>query len=182
MYRPHLVATITSITSMWSRLTLAKRFTLVSLLVILGISLGIGAWMSRRIELSVFRLVTETTTLYVDSIIEPNLQELASQKSVTPAHAQILQSLLRTTSFGKDVVAFKVWDATGRIVYSAKPDNIGRSFSVSPELVRAFAGEAVASFSTLDDNENYAERDEFSSLLELYTPVRETGRDRKSVV
>ena len=175
MYKLHLGTTITST---WSRLSLAKRFTLVSLLVIVGSSLGIGAWVSRRIESSVFRLVTETTTLYVNSIIEPNLQELAYQKSITPDHAQTLQNLLRTTSFGKDVVAFKVWDATGRIVYSANPDNIGRVFASNSDLMRALAGEAVAGFSTLDEDENYAEREKFSSLLELYTPVRETNTNR----
>ena len=166
------------ILAMWSRLTLTKRFTVVSLLAIIGSSIGIGAWVSRRIESSVFRLVTETTTLYVDSIIEPNLQELAYQKSITPAHAQALEIVLRTTSFGRDVIAFKVWDTTGHIAYSANPDNIGRVFPIGSELKSALAGEVVTTFSNLDDAENYAERDKYRQLLELYTPVRQEGSNR----
>lgn len=166
------------ILAMWSRLTLTKRFTVVSLLAIIGSSIGIGTWVSRRIESSVFRLVTETTALYVDSIIEPNLQELAYQKSITPAHAQALEIVLRTTSFGRDVIAFKVWDTTGHIAYSANPDNIGRVFPIGSELKSALAGEVVATFSNLDDAESYAERDKYRQLLELYTPVRQEGSNR----
>ena len=62
----------------------------------------------------------------------------------------------------------KVWDHTGRILWSDEKVLVGRRFELEPAVARLFVtGGAVGTFSLPDRAENVAERDE-GALLEVY--------------
>ncbi|HEY3312320.1 MAG TPA: ATP-binding protein [Anaerolineales bacterium] len=158
-----------------ARLNLVQRFTIVGLIFMIAGSAGIGWWVGEQIKAGVIRETAATTALYMDSFIAPNLQELKQSDTLAPEHIATLTSLLGQTEFGSQIVAFKVWDDKGRIVYSDNPALIGRVFPTDEDVMRSWKGEIVASISDLSGAENVEERQSNQSLLQIYSPVRLNG-------
>ncbi len=161
-----------------ARLSLARQFMIASLIILVGAALGLGWWVGRQIEARVVHRTAETTALFVDSFVSPNLQELSTSDHLSAAHVAALDRLLEETPLGREIVAFKVWDSAGKLHYSAEPSAIGQVFPVGQELQRAWEGAVVSDISTLEDPENVLERAQQSVLLETYSPVRLGGSDQ----
>jgi signal transduction histidine kinase len=158
-----------------TKLSLTQRFTLVSLVVLVLGMVGISAWVSNEIEAGVVNRTGATTALFVNSFVAPHLQSLGTDGSLTKEDKWALSQLLRDTAFGQQIVAFKVWDLTGMVLYSTDPDTAGQRFEMDEELQRAAHGYVSSSLSTLDEPENAAQRAISPRLLETYSPVRRTG-------
>ena len=159
-------------------LSLAQRFMLASLIILVAGMYTVGVWVETQIVDGVVHRTAATTAVYVDSIITPNLQELADGDTLTPMHVANLNRMLGRTGFGQDVAAFKVWSRAGRIDYSSDPTLTGQSFPVQGGLAQALGGEVAARISDLSDAENVGQRATDSRLLEMYTPVRLNGTDQ----
>ena len=160
-----------------SRLSLTQQFMIASLIILVAAALGLGRWAVRQIEQSVVSRTAETTALFVDSFIAPNLQELSTSDTLTPDHIATLDRLLDDTPLGRQILSFKVWDATGKVLYSAEPATIGQVFPVGEELTRAWSGQVSSQISDLKDVENALERTQRAHLLETYAPVRLENSD-----
>lgn len=161
-----------------SRLSLARQFMIASLIILVVAALALGEWVVRQIEDSVVHRTAETTALFVDSFISPNLQDLAATDALAPENVAALSRLLEDTPLGQHIVSFKVWDPSGKVVYSADPAQIGQVFPVAEGLAGALGGEVSSHISDLEKEENTLERAQESQLLETYSPVRETGTGR----
>ena len=73
------------------------------------------------------------------------------------------------------VVRVKIWDRTGRIVYSDEARLIGARYPISPEELEEFQGDNIeAEVSDLDKPENRFERG-FGELLEVYAALQTTS-------
>jgi signal transduction histidine kinase len=160
---------------LFERLSLSQRYLLGSCLVMACGMVGIGWWIGRQIEAGVVNETAATTALYIDSFIGPHLQDLGQAESIPPDDAQALSRLLKETPLGQRIVAFKVWDAGGRVLFSTNPAIVGRVYPASPGLARAWRGEIAARISDLQDEENATEREGWTRLLETYSPVRRSG-------
>lgn len=158
-----------------SRWSLTLRFTLVSLVIMIFGMIGIGWWVGEQIKADVIKESAATTALYMDSFIAPNLQELGSSSTLTSAHVQALGDLLQSTSLGRQVVTFKVWNARGQVLYSTNPALIGRTFPMDMDQTRSWRGEIVAGISDLQNPENVEDRRFGSHLLQIYSPVRSSS-------
>jgi signal transduction histidine kinase len=163
------------ISSVWTRLTWAQRFLLASLVILVTGMAGIGAWVGQQIEMEVIHQTAAYTALYVSSVVEPNLQELADGDTITPEHQAMLDRLLNETSQGQHITAIKVWNKAGRVVYATDKANLGLTFPIDGELARALRGWVAADISNLDKPENAYDADRGQRRLETYTPVRHTG-------
>ncbi len=159
-------------------LTLSQRFMISGLVVLLVGMLGIGAWVSRQIETGVIRRTGATTALYVDSFISPNLQELGQSDELLPEHIERLRTLLNGTAMGQQIVAFKVWDTRGRLLYSTDASIVGKTYPMHGGMLRARLGTVDAEISQLQDEENAALKAEHDHLLEIYSPVWLNGTNR----
>src|SRR3979411_1772654 len=60
------------------RWSLARQYLVASLVVVLSGVVVTGAWIGHQIESSVLQRTAGITALYVDSVVSPNLQALAS--------------------------------------------------------------------------------------------------------
>lgn len=160
------------------RLNLTQQFMIISLIILVVAALGLGRWAGRQIEQIVVNRTAETTALFVDSFIAPNLQELAAADTLSPAHIATLDQLLQDTPLGQQIVSFKVWDAAGKVLYSGDRATIGQVFPVGEGLSRAWNGQVSAEISDLESAENVGERALSSELLEIYSPVRLDGDGR----
>jgi len=166
------------VTRFFAGLTWAQRFMLASLVILVVGMAGLGWWMGLQIESSVIHQSAAYTALYVSSIVEPNLQELATGDAVTPEHQAALDRLLEETTLGQHITAVKIWDKQGRIVYATEPANLGLMLPIDSELASALRGWVAADISNLDKPENINDRDRGLRRLETYSPVRLTGTNQ----
>src|SRR5512135_1755428 len=102
-------------------LSLAQRFMLATLLIMLAGMFGISNWVGQQIESGVIQQSGDTTALQLDSFITPQLQDYSQSGQLDAQHAQALGGLLSGTPLGKWVVAFTVRDLTGRVLYTSDP-------------------------------------------------------------
>ena len=151
--------------------SLAQRYMLASLVVLALSTATIGWWVGQQIELGVVNRTAATTALYVDSFVAPHLQAYGGIGTLASAEAASLEALVNETAFGRRIVSFKVWEPTGRVLYSTDSATTGEAFPLSDRLTRAFQGEVVSGLSDLRSEENVVERTRFSHLIESYSPV-----------
>jgi signal transduction histidine kinase len=159
-------------------LTLSQRFMLASLVILLAGMLGIGAWVEQQIETGVIHRTGATNALYVDSFVAPKLQELGQSRDLLPEHIAALSWLLQNTPMGQQIVAFKVWDTRGRLLYSTDESIVGKTYPMHEGMLRARLGEVVSEVSPLEEVENAALGALHDRLLETYSPVWLSGTDQ----
>lgn len=159
-------------------LNLAQQFMFASLIVLVSSMFFVGWWVGKQIQIGVINQTAATTALYVDSFVASHLQELGHTGSLAQKHIEGLSQLLQDTPLGQYIVAFKIWDDQGRVLYSTNPSIIGRVFPIQERLARAWRGEVVAKISDLQREENIEERRRWPRLLEIYSPVRLQGTNQ----
>lgn len=85
-----------------------------------------------------------------------------------PVRVEYFSRIMRNRLQDRSMVHIKVWDRTGRVVWSDEPGMAGRVFDFEPAVQRLFTtGGTVASMSELDKEENAGELPE-APLLEVY--------------
>ena len=118
------------------------------------------------------RLVTE---LEATSVVG----QVLSDEALVPGPAyDKLDQVVRQHVIGRQIVRIKVWDATGRIVYSDDKSLVGLRFPLGVEdLAVLRSGGAFAEVTNLTASENMGERS-FGKLLQVYMGVRTTSGQR----
>jgi signal transduction histidine kinase len=139
---------------------------------------GIGVWIGNEIKNGVIHRSGATTALYVDSFVAPILQELGTTGALSPEHHEQLSNLLQDTPLGQQIVTFKVWDPTGKVIFSTDQETIGQTYPIGEGLAQAILGQVSSEISQLDAEENVAQRAIRSELLETYSPVRLSGTNQ----
>jgi signal transduction histidine kinase len=159
--------------------SLAARFLVVNAVVVLITSVAIGLLVGQQIENGVINRTASLAALYVESLVEPQLQGLAARSALTSDEIRGLSGLLTETPVGQGIVSFKVWSTQGQVLYSPYTPLIGQAFDVDASLAQAVRGEVTAHLSDLGDPENVSyEQTHWTRLLETYVPVRARGTDR----
>jgi signal transduction histidine kinase len=156
-------------------MSLAGRFLLANLVVVVSASLAVGAWVGIQLENGVLERTAGVTALYIDSFVEPEIASLATSDTLPPGSVDSLDRLLASTELGDRVVSFRIWTPDGEIVYSPNRALIGQRFEPEGGLARALAGEVSAEMTDLTGLENSYERGRWSRLVETYVPVRMRG-------
>lgn len=162
----------------WSGLSLAGQFALAGGVVMALATVVVGLFVAARIEAAVVRNAANTTTLYMESFIEPLAQDLARAERLSPRAEAEISNLLHGTALGERVVSFKLWGPGQRVVTASDADLVGRSFPDEADVIEAWKGEVVASFDKLGEAENRGETALGLPLLQIYTPIRERGSGR----
>ncbi len=166
------------IRNFFASLDLSQRFMLASLLILLLGVVGISAWVEHQIVTGVIHRAGATTALYVDSFVSPYLQELGQSDDLTPEHEAALGRLLQDTPMGQQIVALKVWNTRGKLLYTTDRSVVGKTYPMHEGMLRARLGEVVSEISTLNEEENAALGALYDHLLETYSPVWLSGTDQ----
>ena len=155
--------------------TLAQRFMLASLIILIAGMAGIGLWVGDQIKNGVIHRTGATTALYVDSFVAPILQDLGSTGTLSPQRHEQLDKLLQDTSMGQQIVTFRVWDPTGKVIFSTDDASVGKTFPISDGLAQSILGQVSSEIGQLEVAENAPQSAIRSELLETYSPVRLSG-------
>lgn len=158
--------------------SLAKRFAIVSLAVFLVGMLIIGQWVSLKIQNSVIENTALSAALYLNSIVAPELAELATGDKLSEQTISRLDQLYWDTPLNERIEAVKLWGQDGLVLYSTSQYLRGQRFPVTPGLTTAWEGGVHAEFTGEEHPENILERRLGVPLLEMYTPVRVGGSNR----
>jgi signal transduction histidine kinase len=140
--------------------------------------IAIGLWVTRQIEDGVTSNTASATALYIESVLAPLAQELASADVLSQGARRAADEILLRTAIGDRLAAFKIWKQDGLVVYSSEPSIIGVRFQPTDRLRAAWAGQVVGNFDDLHDEENVNERALGLPLLEIYSPIREAWSGR----
>ena len=157
---------------------LVHQFTVVSFLIIVCGMAGISWWIGDQITVGVIEESAVTAALYMDSFISPNLQELAKLPDLSPENIAVLNSLLRETDLGQRIVAFKVWNEQGQVLYSKGPSLYSDVFPNSTDQDRVWKGEVIANIDNSPAEQRLEEQKFNSRLLQIYSPVRKSGTNQ----
>ena len=159
-------------------MSLARRFLLANLVVVVVASLAVAAWVGMQLEKGVLDRTASVTALYIQSFVAPQIEAIGTSGTLPPANVDALDHLLSDTQLGERIVSFRVWTTDGVIAYSPNRELIGRRFEPEAALAQALAGDVSTDISDLSGPENAYERERWSRLVETYVPVRERGGPR----
>ena len=135
----------------------------------------LGVWLARRAgEAEAIRDAKDQTQLFAHGSVEP-----AIEAGFLKGDPRALDAVDRIVEEGvvndEGVVRVKIWDRSGRIVYSDQPSLIGSRYHLGPEDLAEFKGsKAHAEVSDLSKPENRYER-QYGELLEVYLPIQTPG-------
>ena len=166
------------LTNLFSRWSLVQRFTIASLVIVIFAMIGLGWWLAEQIRSSVIKESAVTAALYMDSFIAPNLQELSRVNILTAEHVTALNGILRGTDLGSRIVAFKVWDQQGNVLYKKGPSLFSDVFPNSADQKRVWQGEVVAGISNSQAEQKLEDQRFGTRLLQIYSPVRLSGTNQ----
>ena len=139
----------------------------LAVLTVLGAVLALAQRQAATVE--AIRDARTLTNLQARDVVGPSL----TREALVPGPAQdALDDVVRRRVLGDLIVRVKIWDETGRVVYSDDTDLIGQQFPLPPaELAALREGKVLAEVSDLDEAEN-AEESHFGKLLQVYLGVR----------
>ena len=143
---------------------------IITVLLIGGIT--IGTWMGRQIENSAVNRAAAILAVYVESIFAAQLHDWPNGEILDKESHALLDRIFVEGPLRREVLRFKLWDASGRIDYSNDNAQIGLRFPVSGRLAAAFTGTLQARISDLNQADNLSEHALGTQLLEVYVPIR----------
>ncbi|AEQ51582.1 sensor histidine kinase [Pelagibacterium halotolerans] len=131
----------------------------------------LGGWITSTISASTLNSAAKSSSVFVETFLEPYVQDLPADGAMTTERMVRLDGLLADTPLGERLISVKVWRTDGTVIYSTNRDLIGRQFNTT-DVRRAASGEIVASYDALDNREGATERATGLPLIEIYAPLR----------
>ncbi|HEX8599756.1 MAG TPA: HD domain-containing phosphohydrolase [Chloroflexia bacterium] len=162
------------------RFTLLTKFSITSLalLAVIGVLLGMG--LTRHFE----EQAIEQQKMAAASLVPPVVgRHLDDDLLTNGATGEIYQDIQKALSFlgGSNLVAAKVWNREGMVIYSDQAYLVGQKQPLTPQLQANFEGSITAEIQPLKDAESAEERG-YGDLMKIYTPLQMEGTSRIGAV
>jgi signal transduction histidine kinase len=164
-----------AITSSRSRFTRFHGFLLASVLLIGTTVLVAGLAVGRFLEEEELRNEEEQTAKLVRTLAQ---RRLAAADFALPDHVDAASPFAAILHELPDVFRLKVFDRTGRIVWSDEPRLIGQRYRDNPNLTKALSGQIATVFEVPEKSEHVYEQGK-GYVAEAYVPI--TFPDRMEV-
>ncbi|MGH2549283.1 MAG: sensor histidine kinase, partial [Thermomicrobiales bacterium] len=132
------------------RLSLAQRFLIGSLIILVVGMAGIGLWVSEQIEEGVIHRTAATNALYVDSLVTSRVVELATADTLSADSIKRLDWLMTGTPLGQQVEIYRIWNRDAMVVYSSDPTQIGEQIPHDEDWQSALNGDVVAGIGNIE--------------------------------
>jgi signal transduction histidine kinase len=142
--------------------------------VILGLTMFfVGKLVSERIESAAVQSAAEAAAQYMDTFLEPYVQEMGRDNGLSDASVQFLDRLTESRSLKQHIVSIKIWRADGTVIYGTNKAITNRKFPLD-EITEALKGKVVTDLQDLSQDENEFERNLNLPLYEIYAPLRDS--------
>ena len=161
----------------WRELRLPHRFALGACLLVLAGMTYVGIYVTEHIREHAIQRAAGGVALYMDSVVERHVQELATRSTLSDTTLRALEKLLSPASMHRPVVAFRVWkDDT--IIFGNEQQLIGRKFPLTPARRMAAQGQLGVELDHPDRDDDEQVWALNLPILEVYAPVHERGTGR----
>ncbi len=170
-----LEAPLANLGARWRNLSLVAQFLIVATPIMVAGMLLLGSWVSKRIVHGVVQQTAISTAFYMDNLVEPLVQELATTDELIPATRAALARVVEQTLRVHRVAAIKIWSKSGKVVHSNDAAIVGKSFPATAGFRQALGGSVYSEFDDLEDEENVDERKHAQPMMEIYSPMHKLG-------
>lgn len=152
------------------------QYTVIIFLAVLLVSLGLAYSLSRQIT---SHLIHAHITLFPQVVKTfahetPEIFDFLRQPAGTSPSSKVEHLMEDLRGFGA-VFRVKIWGADATVLWSDRPELIGKNFSDNENLQLALAGKVSAERKWPSKSENEAEQGR-GLVLEIYTPLGQDGQ------
>ncbi len=123
--------------------SLAQRFLLANLAILLVAGLAVGIWVGNQLERSIVERTASVTALYVESLIEPSVASMADGGELTAGEVATLDAHLASSPLAERVRSLRLWSRTAGSCTAPTPSSSVSTFPVDEHQARAWEGEVV---------------------------------------
>src|SRR5713226_1189795 len=152
------------------RLSVSRRFALLSFLCVLAITVLVcvasSAVLHRQLVVHDGAVIGDLASRLFTSSVPTGF--FAAPSGTAPAGAERLREFARS----EQVVRFMVYGADGRVLWSDDASLADRHFGENAKVAAALRGETIAEISQPGDEGHHSTLRGFPRLEEIYTPVR----------
>jgi diguanylate cyclase (GGDEF)-like protein len=148
------------------RIGLLGRFSLLSMLLIVLLGVVLAETLDHQIRERAIRNAAQSAELVAHFGIEPQLSPVALREGLPPESIGALDGLFHDGLGDPSIVSIEVEDSHGRVVYSNRPNQIGRVHA-HKEFQAAMAGRTTAKVVDDLDEAPWPE-----PLIETHAPLR----------
>ncbi len=152
------------------RLSVSRRFALLSFLCVLAITVLVcvasSAVLHRQLVMHDGAVIGDLASRLFTSSVPAGF--FAAPSGTAPAGAERLREFARS----EQVVRFMVYGADGRVLWSDDASLADRHFGENAKVAAALRGETIAEISQPGDEGHHSTLRGFPRLEEIYTPVR----------
>lgn len=165
--------------SIMERLTLLQRFSILSLISLVLVSIALGWVITYILEQDTLLISKELTAKIVSEEVGKNfsIEEITTP---TIGSYENFSKKINSLTLGPDILRLKVWNKDMVVVWSDDIRLVGKSFPDNEELKEALEGKIASELSHLGKMEHEFER-KYETLLELYVPLRSADGKIESV-
>ena len=158
----------------WRELRVPHKLAVGACLLVLAGMTYLGFYVTERIREHAIQRAAGGVALYMDSVVERHVQELATRSTLSEGSLRALERLLSPASMHRPVVAFRVWkDDT--IIFGNERQLIGRTFPLTPARKMAAQGHVGVELDHPDRDDDEQIWALNLPILEVYAPVHERG-------
>ena len=157
--------------ALWNKLSLERRFLIAAALTV-GLSmLTLGYWVEKQIRSGWLQGMAETGAIYLEAILAPHLQVLATSAELPAAERTAIAALIADTRLSNRVAMIKIWNTKGELLFSTGRTSARESLQST--LLQRIKNGQVAVDVEFDDRGEHSPVP--ASLLEIYAPMYKRG-------
>jgi len=156
----------------FTRMSQSSQFALAGGMVMLAAMTVGGLIISGIIARATIDSTATRSALFLDSLISPVVQELATKDALEPDSIVQLDALLMSGPIAERFVHVDLWLPNGSVAYSTSRELMGGSFETPDGALHALSGNIEARYTDLSAGEHVA-RGWKTRYLEIYVPIRE---------
>ena len=153
-----------------------RQFLLMGLVALVVVTTPVAFWIWSEAEHHALENSKQATENLAQNVVAPLLDDGVLQGD--PAGIARLDERLRPWVGERSVFEIRLWDASGRMVYSDDEKLIGQTFNLPHEATDVLAGKEIKATLELQADEVQADGVNAGELVEVYVPVTAPNGER----
>jgi signal transduction histidine kinase len=160
----------------WRRSSLVARFTVVCLVLILGVGLLAANVVARQLRGTALDQEAEAVSEIVNSRIEGALRPEDLQAPLTPQRMAEIDRLVQDRVIGSNSVGASLWRGDAVVNYSTDRSSVGKSAKTDEHLGIALAGTLSKEIKPSSQVDFKLTREVSGDVMEIYVPLEYGGK------
>lgn len=145
-----------------------------ALVLLIGMAL-FGTWVTQRSTDAIMQHSAHSAAMFMDSSIEPLVQELANKPQLSPASVEAIDRLLTHQAISRKLSGITIWRRDGVVAYARDRDLIGTPQPVTRELQSALDGRVEIEQLRTSPSAQDLYPDSTEGSYKIYSPMHQLG-------